>query len=201
MGTDIPKFITDVMGYWSYRCDTNEVYLAGGCLAEHGVNDYDIVIISRYWSDELIKFIEDWYRQGNTDDCNIYRAYNQGGDDDDKFHTKAVCHIDGIKVDLLFVDSAKYNINQVLDRFPISIQMQAVGPYSRIIQGSRFCANPIIIYNDTPATEKYRKYYPDRRFIDATHPKGGNRYSEVEGRKHTESLSDMRTTNVDDPFS
>lgn len=173
MATKIPDFVKKVMQDWSTLLGTPEVYLAGGSLAEHKTNDYDIVILSEEYSDALLPMIQQYYAGGNCEAVEVYRAYDIEPDafkeDDGKFHTKAVCTINGTKVDLLFANNHKHSIRDILDKFPLSIQMQAQNIHEELIRGKRYCDNPIINFYGTRAFKKYLVYYPDRRFIDASY--------------------------------
>ena len=151
--------------------DTQLVYQAGGSLAPHLVHDYDIVVLNDWSHSEIFQELEYLYRQGKMfQEINVYKAYNLGDEENGMFHTKAVCEMDGVKIDLLFADTTDYpTIYHVMNDFPLSIQMQAMGTDGRIIQGKNFCLDPIVIYRNgcvKSCIEKYRGYYPSTKFFD-----------------------------------
>ena len=150
-----------------------EVFLVGGALAPHKTNDFDIVILSDYYSDQIINPMKQLYEARMFDAINIYKAYDLEVEDkstwdDGKFHTKCVCDVAGTKMDFLFCRKSEYpSIYNVLDGFPLSIQMQAVDFEGNLHKGARFNADKIVCFygKGSPSEKKYRKYYPDKDFI------------------------------------
>lgn len=142
-----------------------DVYLSGGALAPHKTNDYDIVVISKYYSDRILEPMKKLYDVGMFDSIECYEAYGDTEEDDNKFHTKIVCDVSGTKVDFLFAMGSDYDIMSLMDNYPLSIQMQAVDFNGNLIQGERFCDYKIVVYQRGSSEEKYRKYYPNKEFI------------------------------------
>ena len=161
--------ITGLLKQLQVIFETKQVYLSGGALAPHPTHDYDIVIISDWLHEEIFKEVTDMYKVGILSEVEIYKAYDLGDEEDSKFHTKAVCNMQGVKVDLLFADATDFgSIHDVMNEYPLSIQMQAMDSSGRIIHGKNFCLDPIKIYRKgcvKSCIEKYRKYYPNTKFI------------------------------------
>ena len=160
--------ITNLLQQLQVIFKTKQVYLAGGSLAPHHTHDYDIVIISDWLYEEVFHEITNMCKVGIISEVKVYKAYGIGEEEDNKFHTKAVCNMNGVKVDLLFTDSTDFpTIEDVMLKFPLSIQMQAMDSDGKIIQGKNFSLDPIKVYNPGPKAciEKYKTYYPTTEFI------------------------------------
>lgn len=160
--------ITNLLKQLQVIFKTKKVYLSGGALAPHPTHDYDIVIISDWLHKEIYDEVTSMYQVGILSEVDIYKAYGLGEEEDNKFHTTAVCKMQGVKVDLLFTDSTDFpTIEDVMLKFPLSIQMQAMDSDGNIIQGKNFSLGPIKIYNPgrKACIEKYKTYYPTTEFI------------------------------------
>lgn len=152
---------------------TREVYLAGGAMCQHQTKDLDIVILSKFNHAETFDDLNGFYRAGMCQTIAVYKAYgitSEGAEDDGKFHTKAVTSMDGVKVDLLFADIDYYpTIFTILDKFPLSIQMQAMRVDGLVFTGRYHSSNPIYVHRigavDSAIT-KYKEYYPTTPFIN-----------------------------------
>ena len=161
--------ITNLLQQLQVIFKTKQVYLAGGALAPHPTHDYDIVIINDWFHKEIYDEVTIMCQVGIISEVEIYKAYGLGEEEDNKFHTKAVCNMNGVKVDLLFADSTDFpTIEDVMLEFPLSIQMQALDSKGNIIRGKNFSLNPIKIYRTgcvKSCIEKYKTYYPNTEFI------------------------------------
>ncbi len=148
-----------------------DVYLSGGALAPHTTNDFDIVIISNYYSDRILDPMRLLYQAGMFDTIECYEAYGEepgtNSEDDGKFHTKIVCAVGGVKVDFLFTRRHDYDIRLLMFDYPLSIQMQSLDFDGNLIQGTRYREDKIVVYQKGSAEEKYKTYYPDKEFIYA----------------------------------
>jgi hypothetical protein len=140
------------------------VYLVGGALCKHETKDYDLAIFCPL-KVETVEMIMIYLRDcGAIDTFKYHKTYE--GQEDDIYHSIYNVVMDGIKFDFLFVNHKYKNIDDVLERFPLSIQRRAEQVDGIIQYGKGFQENPIIVYVGGGAEDKYRKYYPDAMFVN-----------------------------------
>lgn len=157
----VPYEIVTTVAALQSRLNDVDVYYAGGCLQDRKIQDYDVVVIgcNLDYEDVMVEFDDLQY----MDDCDVTTSYPD--EIENPYFMIVVTKVAGVKVDFLFAKEDQY-IEDILDSFPLSIQMQAlnVGCDEHII-GAKYSLDPIVVYTNGKSEAKYRKYYPNTRFV------------------------------------
>jgi len=136
------------------------MYFAGGCLLDRPAQDYDVLVLGFDGDEEEIMSVLEEFK------VKTYPSYPD--EVDNPYFMIASCYIEDTKVDFLFVKD-DMDILAALDRFPLSIQMQAEDVFTEMrVQGCRYSCNPISVFLDGKSFSKYKKYYPNTDFLDET---------------------------------
>jgi len=136
------------------------VYPTGGCLCDHPVQDYDILVESACTSGDVIRLVHGWYKDGYFKTVSITHAYEE--QTDKRYHTIAVLTTENYKIDLLFMQP-NMDVYKVMLEYPLSIQRQVL-INDTLVQGLGYSSAPIYVYFHGKFEDKYKKYYPDKEF-------------------------------------
>jgi hypothetical protein len=167
------------MNYIGDVFNTKEVHLVGGSLCEHITNDYDVAVgITVHCDSERSTIISIFENKDVFSDFEIHASYPD--ETDNPYRAIVVTTYEGRKVDFLFYFIDDYSIDDVLDEFPLSIQMQAMDSKGNHILGKGYDDDPITIFIPGKSENKYRGYYPDKEFIYAHNIKSGERITGVQ---------------------
>jgi hypothetical protein len=142
-------------------------YLTGGALLPHATHDYDILIRSALSDSDLLIQASKLYKETREiAKIVIHSAYGKSTDE-----WRAVIKLvyNGYDMDLLVMPGAM-SIHEVLARYPLSIQKQALrigvepkrtAPYRH----PDYTEHIIVVHKGGISYKKYRKYYPDKAFL------------------------------------
>lgn len=161
----IPKQVREAVDEVMCRFRTSEAYYMGGCLQDRPAEDYDVAVYTMA-TPTIIEGMMNELFPGRTIHYPVY-------EDECNNPYKHICTLKwyGCKVDFLFC-KPDLDIYEIMDRFPLSIQMQAlyalyIGvPELNMTQAAGFYKDPIIVYDGGTAEEKYRRYFPDTKFVN-----------------------------------
>jgi len=167
MGTIVPDTVAELVQAVKYgflKLDADmELYYTGGCLCEHETQDYDILVQSKLVKQDFVDVFKQIYlKETGISEIRYNTSYERNG----LFTTGITVWYRGHKIDFLFFDVQVSTLHDVLNSFPLSIQMQAIHYENShlVLRSTKFSHDPIIIYVRGISEEKYRKYYPDKEF-------------------------------------
>lgn len=167
----IPPAVTDAASIIAGRIE-GSVYLTGGALLPHVTQDYDLLIQTKMPTDDVQKAIKDMC--SDTPGMCLMRIMESYHDAPAGIWRGVVkVRYKGAALDLLIISESD-TIRSAMERYPLSIQKQALH-----LAGPSLYDTPEVYHPDfTPASDnliivrssgaalvKYQKYYPKHGFL------------------------------------